>query len=147
VEAESSVSNQSKTQRWIVSVTSLGFIVLQSACTAIMAISGVRLVIGLGALAAASGVNGVAGGFHRDSIRIPMMTVALLGSTLNLYMIWRVRSLRGRPSAQWRAVAATRQQLRSERIQIGLALATLVLVLAEWISHHFIFRGGTHGPR
>ena len=127
--------------RWLVSLTSVGFILLQSACTAIMAISGLRLLIGLGALAAASGVNGAAQGFHRNAIRIPMMIVAVLGSLLNLYVIWRIRSLRNRPSSQWRVTPATREQIRAERIQIGLAVVTLVLVLAEWISHSFVFRG------
>jgi hypothetical protein len=36
---------------WFVSMTSLIFIVLQSACTAVIAISGVRVAIGLSALA------------------------------------------------------------------------------------------------
>lgn len=123
------------------SLASLGFILLQSACTAIMAISGLRLLIGLGALAAASGVAGTAQGFHRDAIRIPMMIVAVVGSLLNLYMIWRVRSLRNRPAAQWRITGPSPRQIRSERIQIGLAVVTLGLVLAEWISHAFVFRG------
>jgi len=62
---------------WAVNLTSLFFILVQSACTAVMAISGVRVVIGLGALAAATvGINGPATGFHRDAIRIPMMAIA-----------------------------------------------------------------------
>jgi hypothetical protein len=62
---------------WIVGLTSFFFILLQSACTAVMAISGVRVVIGLGALAAAAGLNRPAGGFHADLIRIPMMAITL----------------------------------------------------------------------
>jgi hypothetical protein len=37
---------------WLVSLTSLVFIVLQSACSVAMAIGGIRVLIGLGALAA-----------------------------------------------------------------------------------------------
>jgi hypothetical protein len=33
------------------------------------------------------------GGLHRDAIRIPMMIVAVVGSLINLYVIWRIRSL------------------------------------------------------
>ena len=98
----------SRKPRWAVGVVSLGFILLQSACTAVMAISGVRVVIGLSALAAASGLNRPASGFHQDAIRIPMMIVAIGGSLLNLYVIWRTRSLRNRPSAQWRIERAQR---------------------------------------
>jgi hypothetical protein len=39
---------------WLLTVTSLIFIVLQSACTAVVALSGVRVAIGLGALAVAT---------------------------------------------------------------------------------------------
>ena len=69
---------------WILSITSFLFILLQSACTAVMAISGVRVIIGLGALAAAAGLNRPASGFHADAIRIPMMAIAVIGSFVNV---------------------------------------------------------------
>jgi hypothetical protein len=128
-------------RRWAVGLTSLFFIVLQSVCTLAMALSGVRLIIGLGALAAvAAGAKEPATGFHQDAIRFPMMVLAVLGSCINLYMIWRIRSLRNRPSAQWRQQPITRQRLWRERVQITLAVVTLFLVLAEFLSHHYVFR-------
>jgi ABC-type xylose transport system permease subunit len=117
------------------------FILLQSACTAVMAISGFRLLIGLSALAAASGVYGPAKSFHQDAIRIPMMVLALAGAVANLYSVWRVRSLRARPASQWRVQPVSRAKLRSERVQIVLAIATLVLVAAEAITHSRMHRG------
>jgi hypothetical protein len=134
--AEQQPSTQPR--NWLVGLTSLFFILLQSACTAVMAISGVRVVIGLGALAAAAGLNRPATGFHADAIRIPMMAVALIGSFVNLYVIWRIRSLRSRPSSQWRVSPATTKQKRSEAIQIALAIITLALVVAEWITHRIV---------
>jgi hypothetical protein len=53
-----------------------------------MAVSGLRLLIGVGSLAAASGLKVFAGTFHADSIRIPMMILAVGGSVINLYVIW-----------------------------------------------------------
>ena len=133
-------SNQG-VRRWAVGLTSLLFIVLQSVCTLIMALSGIRLVIGLGALAAvAAGAKGPATGFHQDAIRIPMMVLAVLWSCVNLYMIWRIRSLRKRPSSQWRQRPISSRRLLGEKVQITLAVVTLVLVLAEFLSHHYIFR-------
>jgi hypothetical protein len=129
---------RSGSRSWIVGLTSFFFILLQSACTAVMAISGVRVIIGLSALAAAAGLNRPAGGFHADAIRIPMMAIAVIGSLVNLYVIWRIRSLRSRPSSQWRATLATARQKRAEVFQVVLAIGTLVLVLAEWITHHII---------
>ena len=120
---------------------SLLFIVLQSACTAVMAISGLRVAIGLSALAEATfGIHAPAHGFHRDVIRIPMMIAALVGSLINLYVIWRIRALRARPASQWRVRAVTPKQRRSEVFQVALAIVTLVLVAAEWITHPMIHR-------
>jgi hypothetical protein len=119
-------------RRWTVGLTSLVFIVLQSACALVMALSGLRLIIGLGALAAVTaGAQAPAAGLHQDAVRIPMMALAVLGACINLYMIWRIRSLRNRPSAQWRQQPITRQRLWAERVQITLACVTLFLVLAE----------------
>jgi len=116
------------------------FAVLQSACTAVIAISGLRVAIGLSALAAAAGINAPAGGFHQDAIRIPMIVLALLGSLVNLYVIWKIRRLRSKPAAQWRMQPVTSKKLHSERFQIALSLLTLLLLAAEWITHPILHR-------
>jgi hypothetical protein len=121
--------------KWSVAVVSFGFILLQSACTWVMAVSGARLLIGLSALAAASGLNRPSIGFHADIIRVPMMIVAVAGSLINLYVIWRIRSLRARPSSQWRTTPAPRSKIRAENFQIALAILTLILVIAEQATH------------
>jgi hypothetical protein len=127
--------NPVERRSWIVGITSLLFIILQSACTAVMAISGVRVIIGLGALAAAAGLHRPASGFHADAIRIPMMVFAVGGSIVNLYVIWRIRSLRSRASSQWRAQPVLPKTLRAERFQVALAILTLILVGAEYVTH------------
>ena len=116
------------------------FALLQSACTAVIAISGVRVAIGLSALAAAAGIHAPAHGFHQDAIRIPMMTLALLGAILNLFVIWKVRNLRSKPAAQWRLQSLTKKKLNSERFQIALSVLTLLLLAAEWITHPLVHR-------
>jgi hypothetical protein len=138
----SSASTEDSTRKrtWLVSLTSFIFIVLQSACTVVIAVSGVRVAIGLSALAASFGIHAPARGFHQDAIRIPMMIAATLGSLVNLYVVWRIRSLRARPSSQWRVQPATMKQKRSELFQIVLAIVTLALVASEWILHPMIHR-------
>ncbi len=122
-------------------MTSLLFIVLQSACTAVIAISGVRVAIGLSALGAATyGIHAPAHGFHRDAIRIPMMLAAVAGSVINLYVVWRIRTLRARPSSQWRVQAVSPKQRRSELFQIVLSIVALALVAAEWVTHPMVHR-------
>ena len=123
---------------WLIGLTSFIFILLQSACTAVMAISGLRLLIGLGSLAAASFIPGFIFSIHADKIRIPMMAIAVLGSVLNLYVVWRIRSLRARPASQWRTQPVTAKQRRSETIQIALSILTLLLVVAEILAHHVL---------
>jgi hypothetical protein len=126
---------------WLVSMTSLMFIVLQSACTAVIAVSGIRVALGLSALGAATfGIHAPAHGFHRDAIRIPMMIAALVGSLINLYVIWRIRTLRARPSSQWRVQPVSPKQRRSELFQIGLSIVSLALVAAEWVTHPMVHR-------
>ncbi len=116
------------------------FALLQSACAAVIAISGFRVLIGLSALAAAAGIHAPAKGFHQDAIRIPMMSLALVGALANLYSVWRVRSLRAKPAAQWRVQPVSTAKLRSERFQIVLSIVTLVLLAAEWITHPMVHR-------
>lgn len=116
------------------------FAILQSACTAVIAISGLRVAIGLSALAAAAGIHAPARGFHQDAIRIPMMVLAFFGAVINLYVIWKIRRLRSKPAAQWRVQPVTKRKLNSERFQIALSILTLLLLAAEWITHPFIHR-------
>lgn len=120
--------------------SSMVFAVLQSACTAVIAISGVRVAIGLSALAAAAGIHAPAHGFHQDAIRIPMMALAFLGAVLNLFVIGKVRNLRSKPAARWRQQTMTKKKLNSERFQIALSVLTLLLLAAEWITHPLIHR-------
>jgi hypothetical protein len=123
---------------WLIGLTSFLFILLQSACTAVMAISGLRFLIGVGSLAAASSIPGFIFSIHTDKIRIPMMVIAVFGSVLNLYVVWRIRSLRARPASQWRVQLVTAKQHRSETIQILLSILTLLLVVAEILTHHVL---------
>ncbi len=119
----------------LINWTSLIFALLQSACTAVIAISGIRVAIGVGAIAAAAGSDLPARGFHSDAIRIPMMVLALAGACINLYVIGRIRRLRARPASQWRQEDVPASKLRAERIQISLAIITLLLLLAEAVTH------------
>src|SRR5260370_6379123 len=96
------------------------FAVLQSVCSAFIALNGVRLLIGVGAFAAASGALKLADRMHVDAIRIPMMLLALAGSLLNLVVLWQVWRLRSRPASAWRQSAVPKQKLASEWLQFTL---------------------------
>jgi len=134
--ATESLSSRLKLFGW----SGIVFAILQSACTAVIAISSVRVAIGLSALAAAAGIHAPAKGFHQDAIRIPMMLFALVCSLINLFVIWKIRSLRSKPASQWRQKSVTAKRLNSERLQIALSVLSLVLLAAEWITHPIIHR-------
>lgn len=127
--------NHKADRSWMIALTSFCFIVLQSACSAFMAISGLRLLLGVGSLAAASSGLKILDALHGSAIRIPMTILAILGSFINLYAVWRVRSLRARPASQWRMAPVPASKKRSESIQIAIAVVTLVLVAIESAAH------------
>ncbi len=117
------------------------FAVLQSVCSAFIALNGVRLLIGIGAFAAASGALKLADRMHIDAIRIPMMLLALAGSLLNLVVLWRVWRLRRRPASAWRQQPISKQKKTSEWLQFTLSVLTLFLLAAEFIAHRILFAG------
>lgn len=121
---------------------SLLVVVLQSVCTAVLTVSGVRVAIGLTALAAASGVYAPARGFHQDAIRIPMLWLGSIGALVNLAVLaWRWK-LRSSPAAHWRRRPLRPKEKRSEALQIVLSIVTLVLVGLEVWTHPMVHRTG-----
>lgn len=111
------------------------FALLQSLCTFFAAVDGLRLAIGVGALAVSAGVGATIDGFHADWVRLPMMSLALFGSLLNLVVLWQIRRLRSNPAAQWRQRPASSRKLRMERVQLVLSLVTLGLIAVEEYWH------------
>lgn len=136
--AETAKLESENRRSWIVAASSFLFAVLQSACTAVMAISGLRFLIGLSSLTAASLLPGFIITIHADRIRIPMLIVAVVGSVANLYVLWRIRSLRARPASQWRVQPVSAKQRRSEMLQLVLSVLTLVLVVVECAIHYHL---------
>lgn len=123
---------------WAVSLTSLLFIVLQSACTVAVAFSGINAAVGLGSFAAAIGLTRLTGSFHADLIRIPMMVLALAGSLFTLYIVRRARALRARPASQWRIRPLTPKEKRKETFQIAISTLTILLIFAEIATHVYL---------
>src|SRR5258708_34098967 len=88
--------------RGVIAWSSFFFALLQSICGAIVAINGLRIAIGIGALALSTGAGAAMVHFHTDAIRVPMIVVALLGPLLNLAILIHVRHLRNQPAAHAR---------------------------------------------
>lgn len=117
------------------------FAVLQSVCSVFIALNGVRLLIGVGAFAAASGALKLADHMHIAAIRIPMMLLALAGAVLNLLVLWQVWRLRRRPASAWRQQPVSKKKIASEWLQLTLSVLTLVLLAAEFVAHLVLHAG------
>jgi hypothetical protein len=115
------------------------FAILQSACSAFIALSGVRLLVGVGAFAFAAGALRFADRVHLNAIRIPMMFLALLGSALNLLALRRVWSLRRSSASSWRRQPVSAQKRRSERLQFVISVLTILILAAETAAHYHLF--------
>lgn len=118
----------------VVTFASLTMAILQSVCAAVLTVSGIRVAIGLTALAAGA-VYGPVATLHQDAIRIPMLVLATGGAVVNLLVLAWIWHLRSRPSAQWRRREISSKERRSERLQVALAVMTLFLVALEISTH------------
>jgi len=116
--------------------TSLLFSVLQSICTAIVTLNGVRLAIGVGSLAMTAGLDSTLQHFHQITwLRITLLVGALSGSLVTLGIVLQARHLRNRPAARWRLRPLTPRQRRLELLQTSLSVLTLILVGIEEYLH------------
>lgn len=140
VPTEIESSPASAKTKWI-GWASFFFAVVQSVCSAFVALSGVRLLIGAAAFGSALGLLKIADKVHFSAIRIPMMLLALLGSLFNLVAIWQVRRLRGRYASAWRQKTLTSKKLNAERVQLALSVLTLVLLVFEYYFHIKLEKG------
>ena len=111
------------------------FALLQSVCTFFIAVSGLRLLIGITSLTVSAGFAAALDRFHVNWIRIPMIAIALAGALLNLLVLAQVRYLRSRPASQWRIKPPSLHTLRMECIQFVLSIATLILIGFEEYFH------------
>ena len=108
---------------------------IQSVCSAFVALSGLRLLIGAAAFGSAVGLLKIADSFHINAIRIPMMIFALLGAVFNLAALWQVWRLRARSASAWRQKSPGSGKRRSEMLQLVLSLLTLLLLAVEYYYH------------
>ena len=140
IPAATETPRSSVRSRWI-GWSSFFFAVVQSVCTAFVALSGVRILIGAVAFGSALGLIKIADKLHVSAIRVPMMLVALFGSLFNLAAIWQVRRLRGRSASAWRQKPLSNKKRNSERLQVVLSVLTVALLALEYYFHIKLHKG------
>jgi len=127
-------NSSSKPGRLLLTWGSLALAAAESICVAAVGLSGMRVALGLTSLLAA-GAGGPARGFHREAIRIPLLTIGAVGAMLSLLLLWNEERLRRNPAAAWRTRPLTAGQRRRRWFHLAAAILTLLLVVAELITH------------
>jgi len=129
----------SKPARLLLTWGSLALAAAESLCVAAVGLSGMRVALGMTSLLAA-GASGPAHGWHREAIRVPLLTIGVVGAAISLLLLWNEERLRRNPSAAWRIRPLTPAQRRLRWFQLGAAILTLLLVAAEVITHPWFHR-------
>jgi len=130
MEADGARGTGRRTLGW----SALGLAAVESICAAAVALSGVRVLLGMSSLIAAT-TAGPAQGFHREGIRIPILWISGVIAGVNLLLLWNESRLRSNPASQWRMQPLTPKERRRRWIQIVTSVAALLLIAAEVITH------------
>jgi heme/copper-type cytochrome/quinol oxidase subunit 2 len=112
---------------------------VQGVCAAAVFLSGAGTVLGFSSVIAASAA-GPATGVHANRFRIPMLAIAGVAAVVNLVLLWNAERIRRNPSARWRMRPLTRNERVEIWIQVSASVFTLLLIVAELISHPLFHR-------
>jgi hypothetical protein len=112
---------------------------VESLCVAAVALSGVRVVLGLSSLIAATAA-GPAHGFHREALRVPILWASGVIALINLLLLWNENRIRQNPAAAWRLQPFTPKQRRQRWMQLATSIGALLLILAEVVTHPWFHR-------
>jgi adenylate cyclase len=128
-------------RRQALSVGAVIFAVLGAPCAAVGLIGPLAIALGAGTLFGALGTQ-VFPVLDSAPVRIPILTLATLGSLANIYTVWHARQLRQQASAEERELPMTRLERRRTIMVTAASVLTLLVVGFELYAHEFI----THHP-
>ena len=114
---------------------------MQSICTAVLTISGVRLAIGLTAFALAGSAYAPLRWFHQDAIRIPMLVLAALGAIVDLLVLASDSAFASHnPLLNGVGARKPKRSCAPSGFKVAIALVTLLLVGLETWTHAVMVR-------
>ena len=105
--------------------------IVEGACAVLVASASAKLLVGLGAVAAAMKASRL----HSDIVRVPVLLVSAVGALLMLWVLWNGWRARNRSAARWRKKPLTTREKLSVAITLVASVLTLVLVIGEAIEH------------
>jgi uncharacterized membrane protein YvlD (DUF360 family) len=98
-------------------------------------------VLGLGTLFGVVGTT-VLPVLDSPPVRIPLLTLGLLGAVANLYTVWHAHKLRRAAAAEGKFLPDTRLERRRRFLVLGSAVVSLLTIAYELYAHQFV----THHP-
>jgi hypothetical protein len=126
---------QSNVRGAVLGWSSLFLAALESICVLAVALSGVRVLLGLSSLIGAASAAEPAHGFHREALRVPILGASGVIAVVNLLLLWNENRIRQNPAAQWRIQPLAPKQRRQRWIQIVTSIGALLLILIEVSTH------------
>jgi adenylate cyclase len=128
-------------RRRAISVGSIVFAVLGAPCAAVGLLGPLSVVLGLGTLFGVVGTS-VLPVLDSSPVRIPLLTLGLLGALANLYTVWHAHELRRAAAAEGKFLPDTRLERRRRFLVLGSAVVSLLTIAFELYAHQFV----THHP-
>jgi hypothetical protein len=131
-------------RRSLLGIGNLVFAALGAPCAAVATLSPLALLLGIGSTAGAvlSFAGPVLAGLDARLVRLPLLSFAVLGAIANLTAALHARRIESRARAGGELILATGRERRITRWTVGLSIASLCVVVAEILSHHFLM----HNP-
>jgi fumarate reductase subunit C len=106
---------------------------IEGACAILVASGSVKLLVGLGAVAAAVKASRL----HADFIRIPVLLASAAAAVTMLLVCWNAWRARNRSVSRWRKRPLTSHEKTSFTLTLLASLVTLALVAGEALEHPF----------
>jgi adenylate cyclase len=129
------------TRRRAISLGSIVFALLGAPCAAAGLLGPLSVVLGFSTLFGAVSTS-VFPLLDSSPVRLPLLTLGLLGALANIYTVWHARQLRRLAAAEGEFLPQTRLERRRTVMVLGTAFASLVAIAYELYAHQFV----THHP-
>ena len=129
------------TRRRAISLGSIVFAILGAPCAAVGLLGPLAVVLGFSTLFGVVGTT-ILPMLDSAPLRIPLLTLGLLGAVANIYAVWHARKLRQLAAAEGEFQPATRLERRRTILVLGAAVFTLLAIGYELYAHQFV----THHP-
>jgi len=128
-------------RRRAMSLGSIVFALLGAPCAAVGLLGPLAVALGLSTLFGVVGAS-VLPALDSSPVRIPLLTLGLLGAVANIYTVWHARKLRRLAAADGKFSPETRLERRRTILVLGSAVLALLVIGYELYAHQFV----THHP-